>query len=1049
MKAFAPESVFLGSSTQAEVYAAFAEGIVRGVLAGTNGCLTAYGQTGSGKTHTMLGDPTSPAQAGIIPRALHTLFGGIAALTAEAEGKGQRVSASLKASYVEVYQENVYDLLAKREGAGAGTGWVGGAGSTGGALIPGVQRLLKLRGDDSSGFFLEGVTETLLVDTDQALDVLAQGFAARRTANTAMNSRSSRSHALLSITVSIRAVDLPVAAGEEGPVERVLEREATLDVVDLAGSERQRDTGAEGSALREAGKINNSLSHLAEVIKTLLENGMVKHSKASRPVPWRNSKLTMLLRRSLAGNSRTAMIFAISPAVEYWSESINTLQFADRARKLKTEPSRNERTILMGGTAAQLGVLNKELDTAKALIARLTAALAAGAGGGAGEDVAALLAEGSTIRSLDFSLPSAGGAAAYAQLTGNAAAALACLTERRGQAGVVASVVADALVLRAALVAMGEPSLPSAARAAASALLAVLNEVRNGLGGTAPQGEGEGRRSPKLARRCGETDTAAARCREQGEEEAGSPLAGSEEGSSFDGSGMLGEGRFTDAYAEPATRAAMAAAVAAAAPPSDAGAGPGSETSFMHAVMAGVRASLLPSLAAGRSAALASSLASLGLPCTAQPEGVLLLLSQEAEVVMAALSAPSAARPPAQAEEVPFSRAHAAARRPVETAASAPLRALLGNVTAPAGPVPAPALPARARAPSLAALGLFGAEGDARARDPLFRAAKAAAERMSLDPSAQPRVDHLAPAEISRLAMARARASSISSVSSGVGRYRLEVEVRGAEGGGGREEGEEEEGAVVVGEATLGLFRTCEGEVGGGAGYVDADEEDEARREEEGEGGDLAGLDEEGMDGAPSARTSGVSTASSSASIGTSISAKIERANALHMSQRGGGLREALSLDATMSEPARSAPPRPAVTAESAMAELGLPCRPAYAPSAPVPSLKPLPTLAAFIRSVPVPAAPPAPPAPVAAAVAEAPKAKASGPTPAHLARILARPARGAAVVPRAITPSLRAAAPVAAPPAPAPVEAPPAPPVEAPKGLARLIKTVNNNPKK
>ena len=389
-KAFAPEHVFMPSSSQAEVYESCAREVVMGILQGVNGAIIAYGQTGSGKTHTMLGDPSSTTQQGIIPRAVTDLFAGIDVLRARELAKPGVVSvqADVRASYVELYQELPYDLLANTCGTGlsstsSGTTQrgAGAFGSSSGMNGSGddSRKLLRIREDADDGFFLEDLTRVNLTSPKQSMEVLQNGFNLRRTASTAMNARSSRSHAVLSLSVEVK-----VNLRDGDNIERSTTRSALLDIVDLAGSERQRDTGAEGSTVKEAGKINNSLGCLADVVKTTVDNQLARHSKMSKPVPWRNSRLTMLLKRSLSGNSKTVMIFAISPALEYWAESNNTLLFADRARRLKTEPSSNERTVLMGGTNVQVAQMAKEIAALKAQLAR-----ARGSSSGASADALA------------------------------------------------------------------------------------------------------------------------------------------------------------------------------------------------------------------------------------------------------------------------------------------------------------------------------------------------------------------------------------------------------------------------------------------------------------------------------------------------------------------------------------------------------------------------------------------------------------------------------------------------------------------------------------
>jgi len=192
----------------------------------------------------MLGEPGSVTGKGIIPRAMEDLFSRAGSMMSNsgqpATAGGAAAPASLvsfSASYVEIYNESVYDLLGN---------------STGTAL--------RIREESDGAFFLEDVTRVPLTSPSQALEVLSAGFSARKTSSTAMNSRSSRSHAILSISCEVKAVvTLGVSAVAGTAVERSHVRTGVLDIVDLAGSERQRDTGAEGTALKEAGKINNSL----------------------------------------------------------------------------------------------------------------------------------------------------------------------------------------------------------------------------------------------------------------------------------------------------------------------------------------------------------------------------------------------------------------------------------------------------------------------------------------------------------------------------------------------------------------------------------------------------------------------------------------------------------------------------------------------------------------------------------------------------------------------------------------------------------------------
>lgn len=378
-KAFLPEKVFTSEAGQGEVYESVARHIVEEVVHnGINGTVMAYGQTGSGKTHTLEGDLSSAANQGIMPRAISDIFSALQSIEASETAKPDvtNVTSTVLLSYVEIYQENPYDLLCPIDGDGPAAFNTAGAGAGKGAtratsrmrgLGPGgaaarsmddepKTKQLRIR-EDGDGFYLEDCTSLPVSSLEHAMSVLEGGFALRKTSSTNMNARSSRSHAVLSLTV-----ELKITRRDDGGVESSTTRTGILDIVDLAGSERQRDTGAEGSTVKEAGKINNSLGCLADVIKVTIENQMVKNSRPARPVPWRNSALTKVLKRSLVGNSKTVMVCTISPAFEFWNESLNTLMFADRARKMKTEPTTNESTVVLGGNTSQMVRMQKEIQ---------------------------------------------------------------------------------------------------------------------------------------------------------------------------------------------------------------------------------------------------------------------------------------------------------------------------------------------------------------------------------------------------------------------------------------------------------------------------------------------------------------------------------------------------------------------------------------------------------------------------------------------------------------------------------------------------------------
>lgn len=294
----------------------------------------------------MQGDTASPEASGIIPRALADLFARLRGMSSH-EGWAWEVQLS----FLEVYNEDIFDLLAAPEPSSKDSRDMAvrdrlAAGSV--TRVP-----LKLTGMGTDSPVIKGLTKVPIAGVDDALAALASGFASRRTAATKMNEHSSRSHAVL--TVYVRGHRLEAQEndlGGEGMVRR--ERLGVMDIVDLAGSERAKATQTEGSALKEAGSINKSLMVLKSVVNALHERqtGAYASTTAASVVPWRESTLTQILRRSLGGNCLTAIIATISPDTAHWGETQSTLGFAAQVRSLKTVYTQNETACAaMGGAA--------------------------------------------------------------------------------------------------------------------------------------------------------------------------------------------------------------------------------------------------------------------------------------------------------------------------------------------------------------------------------------------------------------------------------------------------------------------------------------------------------------------------------------------------------------------------------------------------------------------------------------------------------------------------------------------------------------------------
>lgn len=238
-----------------------------------------------------------PSERGIIPRALEYIFSRIEQEEQESFGK---TSFLVKCSYIEIYNENIFDLLA----------------------IDTSQQCF-LREDLKKGVYVEGNVEEMVTNAAQALYVYEKGAKNRHVSATTMNHESSRSHAIFTLFIQSKN-------DENGVTDY---RESRFNLVDLAGSERQQSTGTVGVRLKEAGNINKSLLALSNVINALVEisNGRQRH------VHYRDSKLTFILRDSLGGNSKTRILANVTPSISCLSETYSTLRFAQRAKQIKNK----------------------------------------------------------------------------------------------------------------------------------------------------------------------------------------------------------------------------------------------------------------------------------------------------------------------------------------------------------------------------------------------------------------------------------------------------------------------------------------------------------------------------------------------------------------------------------------------------------------------------------------------------------------------------------------------------------------------------------------
>lgn len=298
-KTFTFDAVYDASSKQRELYDESVRPLVDSVLAGFNGTIFAYGQTGTGKTYTMQGAWTDPERRGVIPNAFDHVFTHISRSQSDKQ-------YLVRASYLEIYLEEIRDLLDPRHGGGA--------------------RALELRESPESGVYVRNLTSCVCKSIKEIEDVMNMGNQARAVGATDMNEHSSRSHALFLITVE---------CSQPGPDGRKHIRVGRLNLVDLAGSERQAKTGVQGERLKEAAKINLSLSALGNVISALADG-------RSGHVPYRDSKLTRLLQDSLGGNAKTVMVATLGPAPQHYDETLTTLRYANRAKNIQNQPRVNE-----------------------------------------------------------------------------------------------------------------------------------------------------------------------------------------------------------------------------------------------------------------------------------------------------------------------------------------------------------------------------------------------------------------------------------------------------------------------------------------------------------------------------------------------------------------------------------------------------------------------------------------------------------------------------------------------------------------------------------
>ncbi|XP_052471271.1 kinesin-like protein KIF1A isoform X3 [Carassius gibelio] len=302
-----PEDV--NYACQKQVYKDIGEEMLLHAFEGYNVCIFAYGQTGAGKSYTMMGKQEKD-QEGIIPLLCEDLF------TKISDNNDNSMSYSVEVSYMEIYCERVRDLL-----------------------NPKNKGNLRVREHPLMGPYVEDLSKLAVTSYSDIQDLMDSGNKARTVAATNMNETSSRSHAVFNIIFTQKRHD--------SETENTSEKVSKISLVDLAGSERADSTGAKGTRLKEGANINKSLTTLGKVISGLAEmdcapNKNKKKKKVESFIPYRDSVLTWLLRENLGGNSRTAMVAALSPADINYDETLSTLRYADRAKQIRCNAVINE-----------------------------------------------------------------------------------------------------------------------------------------------------------------------------------------------------------------------------------------------------------------------------------------------------------------------------------------------------------------------------------------------------------------------------------------------------------------------------------------------------------------------------------------------------------------------------------------------------------------------------------------------------------------------------------------------------------------------------------
>lgn len=318
-------------SHQQDVYNSFGEDFLDHNFDGYHTCIFAYGQTGSGKSYTMMGTPDQP---GLIPRTCEGLFERINT------EQNSNITYGVHVTYFEIYNEHVRDLLTPRTNP---------------------PQYLKIRESKVDGVYVQNLTDTAVKTYEDVERLMKMGDQNRTVAATKMNDTSSRSHSVFTLT--LKQIQHDIAT------DSTIERTARMRLVDLAGSERANRTEASGQRLREGGNINQSLTTLGRVIAALADPKRQRPPPRSGPsnqtkrrgevIPYRDSVLTWLLKDSLGGNSKTAMVACISPTD--YEETLSTLRYADQAKRIQTRAHVNQDAMSAAERDAQIQEMSETI----------------------------------------------------------------------------------------------------------------------------------------------------------------------------------------------------------------------------------------------------------------------------------------------------------------------------------------------------------------------------------------------------------------------------------------------------------------------------------------------------------------------------------------------------------------------------------------------------------------------------------------------------------------------------------------------------------------